>query len=140
MQAEANAFAAEDWEAVAEAHHRLEELNGYDASARAGRLLHGLGFPAETHPKPVSDFSGGWRVRLNVARALMMPSDLLLLDEPTNHLDLDAVVWMEEWLRRYAGTLLVIWSPGAARVIQVPLLENGASLPCALLAATASRP
>jgi ATP-binding cassette, subfamily F, member 3 len=108
VQAEANAFAAEDWEAVAEAHHRLEELNGYDASARAGRLLHGLGFPAETHPKAVSDFSGGWRVRLNVARALMMPSDLMLLDEPTNHLDLDAVVWLEEWLRRYPGTLLVI--------------------------------
>ena len=108
VQAEANAFAAEDWEAVAEAHHRLEELNGYDASARAGKLLHGLGFPAETHPKPVSDFSGGWRVRLNVARALMTPSDLLLLDEPTNHLDLDAVVWLEDWLRRYPGTLLVI--------------------------------
>ena len=108
VQAEANAFAAEDWEAVAEAHHRLEELNGYDASARAGRLLHGLGFPADTHAKPVSDFSGGWRVRLNVARALMMPSDLLLLDEPTNHLDLDAVVWLEEWLKRYSGTLLVI--------------------------------
>ena len=108
VQAEANAFAAEDWEAVAEAHQRLEEVNGYDGSARAGRLLHGLGFPADTHPKPVSDFSGGWRVRLNVARALMTPSDLLLLDEPTNHLDLDAVVWMEEWLRRYPGTLLVI--------------------------------
>jgi len=108
VQAEANAFASEDWEAVAEAHHRIEELNGYDASARAGRLLHGLGFPAETHGKAVSDFSGGWRVRLNVARALMTPSDLLLLDEPTNHLDLDAVVWMEEWLKRYAGTLLVI--------------------------------
>ncbi len=108
VQAEANAFANEDWEAVAEAHHRLEELNGYDATARAGRLLHGLGFPAETHPKAVSDFSGGWRVRLNVARALMTPSDLLLLDEPTNHLDLDAVVWLEEWLRRYSGTLLVI--------------------------------
>src|SRR6478735_2229776 len=108
IQAEANAFANEDWEAVAEAHHRLEELNGYDASARAGRLLHGLGFPAETHAKPVSDFSGGWRVRLNVARALMTPSDLLLLDEPTNHLDLDAVLWMEQWLLRYPGTLLVI--------------------------------
>ena len=108
VQAEANAFAAEDWEAVAEAHQRLEELNGYDASARAGRLLHGLGFPAETHEKPVADFSGGWRVRLNVGRALMTPSDLLLLDEPTNHLDLDAVVWLEEWLKRYAGTLLVI--------------------------------
>ena len=108
IQAEANAFAAEDWEAVAEAHHRLEELNGYDASARAGRLLHGLGFAPETHDRAVAAFSGGWRVRLNVARALMTPSDLLLLDEPTNHLDLDAVVWLEEWLRRYPGTLLVI--------------------------------
>ncbi len=108
IQAEANAFANEDWEAVAQAHHRLEEVNGYDASARAGRLLHGLGFAPETHAKPVSDFSGGWRVRLNVARALMTPSDLLLLDEPTNHLDLDAVLWMEQWLLRYPGTLLVI--------------------------------
>ena len=108
IQMEANAFANEDWEAVAAAHHKLEELNGYDATARAGRLLHGLGFPAETHAKPVSDFSGGWRVRLNVARALMTPSDLLLLDEPTNHLDLDAVLWLEQWLLRYPGTLLVI--------------------------------
>jgi ATP-binding cassette subfamily F protein 3 len=108
IQAEAAAFASEDWEAVAVAHHRLEELGGYDASARAGRLLHGLGFPAETHQKAVSDFSGGWRVRLNVARALMTPSDLLLLDEPTNHLDLDAVLWLEQWLLRYPGTLLVI--------------------------------
>jgi len=108
IQMEANAFANEDWEAVAEAHQRLEEVNGYDGTARAGRLLHGLGFPAETHEKPVADFSGGWRVRLNVARALMTPSDLLLLDEPTNHLDLDAVVWLEEWLKRYDGTLLVI--------------------------------
>ncbi len=108
IQAEANAFASEDWEAVAEAHHRLEELNGYDASARAGKLLHGLGFAPETHARPVSDFSGGWRVRLNVARALMTPSDLLLLDEPTNHLDIDAVVWLEQWLRSYGGTLLVI--------------------------------
>jgi ATP-binding cassette subfamily F protein 3 len=71
-------------------------------------LLHGLGFPPETHAKAVSDFSGGWRVRLNVARALMTPSDLLLLDEPTNHLDLDAVLWLEQWLLRYPGTLLVI--------------------------------
>ena len=108
IQMEANAFANEDWEAVAEAHHRLEEVNGYDGSARAGRLLHGLGFAASAHETPVSDFSGGWRVRLNVARALMTPSDLLLLDEPTNHLDLDAVVWLEDWLRRYDGTLLVI--------------------------------
>lgn len=108
IQMEANAFANEDWEAVAVAHHKLEELNGYDATARAGRLLHGLGFPPETHAKAVSDFSGGWRVRLNVARALMTPSDLLLLDEPTNHLDLDAVLWLEQWLLRYPGTLLVI--------------------------------
>ncbi|MGY0505447.1 ABC-F family ATP-binding cassette domain-containing protein [Luteimonas sp. e5] len=106
--AEREAVAREDWEAVAAAHQRLGELDGYDAEARAGRLLHGLGFAAETHRRAVAAFSGGWRVRLNVARALMMPSDLLLLDEPTNHLDLDAVVWLEDWLKRYAGTLLVI--------------------------------
>jgi ATP-binding cassette subfamily F protein 3 len=108
LQAEANAFANEDWEAVAEAHHRLEEVGGYDANARAGKLLHGLGFPAETHSRAVSTFSGGWRVRLNLARALMTPSDLLLLDEPTNHLDLDAVLWLEQWLLKYPGTLLLI--------------------------------
>ncbi len=108
VTAEREATLREDWEAVAEAHHRLAELNGYDADARAATLMHGLGFPAETHEKAVADFSGGWRVRLNVARALMTPSDLLLLDEPTNHLDLDAVVWLEDWLRRYDGTLLVI--------------------------------
>ncbi|MBW8824004.1 MAG: ABC-F family ATP-binding cassette domain-containing protein [Xanthomonadales bacterium] len=108
VRMEREAMISEDWEKVAEAHHLLAELNGYDADARAGRLLHGLGFPATTHDRAVSDFSGGWRVRLNVARALMTPSDLLLLDEPTNHLDLDAVVWLEDWLRRYDGTLLVI--------------------------------
>ena len=108
LRAEAKALAAEDWEAVAMAHHRLEEVNGYDASARAGKLLHGLGFPADTHQRPVSSFSGGWRVRLNLARALMTPSDLLLLDEPTNHLDLDAVLWLEQWLLKYPGTLLLI--------------------------------
>ncbi|HRN62267.1 MAG TPA: ABC-F family ATP-binding cassette domain-containing protein [Luteimonas sp.] len=108
LKAEAEATAREDWEAVADAHHRLAELNGYDAEARAGRLLHGLGFPPETHRRPVSSFSGGWRVRLNLARALMMPSDLLLLDEPTNHLDLDAVLWLEQWLLKYPGTLLLI--------------------------------
>ncbi len=95
-------------EALAKAHHRIEELNGYDGRARAGRLLHGLGFPPETHERAVQEFSGGWRGRLNLARALMCPSDLLLLDEPTNHLDLDAVLWLEEWLRRYQGTLLII--------------------------------
>jgi ATP-binding cassette subfamily F protein 3 len=108
IRAEAAAMEAEDYDAVAAAHHRLDELNGYDATARAGRLLHGLGFSADTHQRAVSSFSGGWRVRLNLARALMMPSDLLLLDEPTNHLDLDAVLWLEQWLLRYPGTLLLI--------------------------------
>ena len=108
LQAEAAAMAAEDWDAVANAHQRLAEINGYDATARAGRLLHGLGFPADTHGRAVSSFSGGWRVRLNLAKALMMPSDLLLLDEPTNHLDLDAVLWLEAWLLKYPGTLLMI--------------------------------
>jgi len=105
---EAAATAREDWEAVAEAHTRMAEMGAYDAEARAGKLLHGLGFPAETHGRPVAAFSGGWRARLNLARALMMPSDLLLLDEPTNHLDLDAVYWLEQWLLKYPGTLLLI--------------------------------
>ncbi len=105
---EADAGERGDMEAMAKAHHRIEELNGYDGRARAGRLLHGLGFPPETHERAVQEFSGGWRGRLNLARALMCPSDLLLLDEPTNHLDLDAVLWLEEWLRRYQGTLLII--------------------------------
>jgi len=108
IKAEAAAMQREDWDAVAAAHQKLAEINGYDANARAGRLLHGLGFPPEAHEQAVSDFSGGWRVRLNVARALMCPSDLLLLDEPTNHLDLDAVLWMEQWLLKYQGTMLVI--------------------------------
>jgi ATP-binding cassette subfamily F protein 3 len=108
LRDEADAQARGDSEAMARAHHRIEELHGYDARARAGRLLHGLGFAPETHERAVKEFSGGWRVRLNLARALMAPSDLLLLDEPTNHLDLDAVLWLEEWLRRYQGTLLVI--------------------------------
>ncbi|KFN43107.1 ABC-F family ATP-binding cassette domain-containing protein [Arenimonas oryziterrae] len=108
IKAEAAAMDAEDYDAVAECHHKLDEMNGYDATARAGRLLHGLGFPAETHSRPVSSFSGGWRVRLNLARALMKPSDMLLLDEPTNHLDLDAVLWLEQWLLKYPGTLLLI--------------------------------
>jgi ATP-binding cassette, subfamily F, member 3 len=108
LSAERAATAAEDFEAAAHAHHVLAELQGYDAEARGGRLLHGLGFPAATHPRPVAEFSGGWRVRLNLARALMTPSELLLLDEPTNHLDLDAVLWLEQWLLKYPGTLLLI--------------------------------
>ncbi|HUG99178.1 MAG TPA: ATP-binding cassette domain-containing protein [Gammaproteobacteria bacterium] len=108
LRAEREAMRVEDFEAAARAHHLLAELQGYDAEARGGRLLHGLGFPAATHARPVAEFSGGWRVRLNLARALMKPSELLLLDEPTNHLDLDAVLWLEQWLLKYAGTLLLI--------------------------------
>jgi len=109
LREEAEAMARHDYEAVAAAHQHLAELpGGYDATARAGRLLHGLGFSPDTHEKAVSEFSGGWRVRLNLARALMMPSELLLLDEPTNHLDLDAVLWLEQWLLKYEGTLFAI--------------------------------
>ena len=95
-------------EKIAELHHRLSDIEGYSAKARASALLDGLGFSQADLGKPVSDFSGGWRVRLNLARALMCRSDLLLLDEPTNHLDLDAVIWLESWLREYRGTLLLI--------------------------------
>ncbi|MCW5579514.1 MAG: ABC-F family ATP-binding cassette domain-containing protein [Dokdonella sp.] len=108
LEAEKAATIAEDWDGVAAAHQRLAEINGYDAEARAGRLLHGLGFRPATHRMAVAEFSGGWRVRLNLARALMQPSDLLLLDEPTNHLDLDAVLWLEQWLQKYPGMLLMI--------------------------------
>ena len=95
-------------EKIAELHHRLNDIEGYSAKARAAALLDGLGFSQADLAKSVSDFSGGWRVRLNLARALMCRSDLLLLDEPTNHLDLDAVMWLEGWLREYRGTLLLI--------------------------------
>lgn len=108
LRAEAEASLRGDHLEAARAHQRIDELGGYDARARAARLLHGLGFAAEAHALPVASFSGGWRVRLNLARALMAPSDLLLLDEPTNHLDLDAVLWLEQWLGRYPGTLLLI--------------------------------
>jgi ATP-binding cassette, subfamily F, member 3 len=93
---------------LAELHARYGAVGGYDATSRAGRLMHGLGFQAGDEQRPVSAFSGGWRVRLNVAQALMCRSDLLLLDEPTNHLDLDAIVWLEGWLLEYPGTLLLI--------------------------------
>ncbi|PKO83152.1 MAG: ABC transporter ATP-binding protein [Betaproteobacteria bacterium HGW-Betaproteobacteria-11] len=89
-------------------HMRLSEIDGYAAPARAAALLHGLGFTDADFRRPVAEFSGGWRVRLNLARALMCRSDLLLLDEPTNHLDLDAILWLETWLKSYAGTLIVI--------------------------------
>ena len=86
----------------------LEAIDGYTAETRAGRILHGLGFEPADLSRPVSDFSGGWRIRLNLAQTLMCRSDLLLLDEPTNHLDLDAVVWLEQWLARRAGTALLV--------------------------------
>ena len=103
-----SAEADEDGELLAVLHGQLESIGGYQASSRAGKLLHGLGFKAGQEHQPVNQFSGGWRMRLNLARALMCRSDLLLLDEPTNHLDLDAVIWLENWLQRYPGTLLLI--------------------------------
>ncbi|MGQ0443144.1 MAG: ATP-binding cassette domain-containing protein [Methylophilaceae bacterium] len=95
-------------ESIAELHSRLTDIEGYAAKARAAELLSGLGFAQVDLEKPVATFSGGWRVRLNLARALMCRSDLLLLDEPTNHLDLDAVIWLECWLQAYRGTLILI--------------------------------
>ncbi len=111
MHAQAQLVDAEtagDGHAIAEAHLALEEAGTFDARARAQALLLGLGFRIEQLDAPVNSFSGGWRMRLQLARALMAPSDALLLDEPTNHLDLDALVWLESWLVRYAGTLIVI--------------------------------
>ena len=102
------AEADDDGDALARLHQAFEAAGGYDARSRAARLLAGLGFSESDQQRPVAEFSGGWRMRLNLARALFVPSDLLLLDEPTNHLDLDAVIWLEGWLRRYPGTLLLI--------------------------------
>ncbi|WP_097462064.1 ATP-binding cassette domain-containing protein [Mangrovitalea sediminis] len=104
----AAAEARSDDHAVARVHGELETLQAWDAARRAESLLRGLGFSDEQMSRPVQAFSGGWRIRLNLAQALMMPSDLLLLDEPTNHLDLDACFWLEGWLRSYPGTLLFI--------------------------------
>jgi len=104
----AAAEAAHNGEEIGHLHGRLQEIGGYAARARAAALLDGLGFSAADMERPVSDFSGGWRMRLNLAQALMCRSDLLLLDEPTNHLDLDAVIWLEQWLGDYRGTLVLI--------------------------------
>ena len=88
--------------------NKIDTINGYSLPARAGELLHGLGFLQNQLSNPVKDFSGGWRMRLNLAQALISRADLLLLDEPTNHLDLDAVIWLQRWLKRFNGTLVLI--------------------------------
>ncbi len=95
-------------ERIGELHGQLDNLDGYTAEARAQQLLNGLGFASDDAQRNVNDLSGGWRIRLNLAKALMCRSDILLLDEPTNHLDLDATMWLETWLKNYQGTLLLI--------------------------------
>ena len=104
----AAAEARDDGGKLGDLYATYAHVGGYDARSRAGKLLHGLGFSPADETRAVREFSGGWRVRLNVAQALMCRSDLLLLDEPTNHLDLDAILWLETWLREYPGTLLLI--------------------------------
>ncbi|MEO3713495.1 ATP-binding cassette domain-containing protein [Roseateles flavus] len=104
----AKAEAEGDGHGIAEGHVAMSDAGAFDARARAQALLMGLGFKGTQVDAPVNSFSGGWRMRLQLARALMCPADLMLLDEPTNHLDLDALVWLEAWLQRYEGTLLII--------------------------------
>jgi ATP-binding cassette subfamily F protein 3 len=99
---------AGDDERLARLHGEMDALDGYTARSRAEQLLAGLGFSEATFDRPLAEFSGGWRIRLDLARTLMRPTDILLLDEPTNHLDLDAVLWLEQWLAQYPGTLLLI--------------------------------
>ncbi len=103
-----SAMRSGDDNALGHLYAKLETIGGYNAKNRAEQLLHGLGFQQAEITKPVNQFSGGWRIRLNLAQALMTRSDLLLLDEPTNHLDLDATVWLEQWLKAYQGTLILI--------------------------------
>ncbi|MFI8417367.1 ABC transporter ATP-binding protein [Serratia sp. NPDC078593] len=98
----------DDGHAIATLHGKLDAIDAWTVRARASSLLHGLGFSNEQLQSPVRAFSGGWRMRLNLAQALLCRSDLLLLDEPTNHLDLDAVIWLERWLKSYPGTLVLI--------------------------------
>lgn len=102
------ALSDEDNDRLAIEYEKMDTANGFDAHSRAEQLLHGLGFHQSEVSRPVNSFSGGWRIRLNLAQSLMSPSDLLLLDEPTNHLDLDATLWLEQWLKSYPGTLLII--------------------------------
>ena len=99
---------ANDGIRIGELHAELADADAYTVRSRAEQLLHGLGFSHDQMNEPVASFSGGWRMRLNLAQALMCPSDLLLLDEPTNHLDLDAILWVEDWLNRYGGTLVIV--------------------------------
>jgi ATP-binding cassette, subfamily F, member 3 len=106
--AEAEPESAANGNHIAELHAALADADAYTVRSRAEQLLLGLGFSLEQMARPVASFSGGWRMRLNLAQALMCPSDLLLLDEPTNHLDLDAIIWLEDWLKRYTGTLIII--------------------------------
>lgn len=101
-------LAIDDNNLLAKAYERMDEISGFDANYRAEQLLHGLGFQQSELERPVFSFSGGWRIRLNLAQSLMSSSDLLLLDEPTNHLDLDATIWLESWLKDYEGSLVVI--------------------------------
>ncbi|HDC4442563.1 TPA: ABC transporter ATP-binding protein [Enterobacter cloacae] len=109
LEAELNAAnVRNDGHAIATVHGKLDAIDAWTIRSRASSLLHGLGFSNEQLERPVSDFSGGWRMRLNLAQALICRSDLLLLDEPTNHLDLDAVIWLEKWLKSYQGTLILI--------------------------------
>lgn len=107
-EVEARIAATEESEALASLYSDLEDLGGYQARSRAGEILYGLGFAPEQVEQPYRSFSGGWRIRLNLAQALMSPADLLLLDEPTNHLDLEAILWLENWLRQFQGALLII--------------------------------
>lgn len=104
----AKAEASEDGNAIAQAHNALDTMGAWSIPAQAATVLAGLGFSEAEQQLPVAHFSGGWRMRLNLARVLIADADLLLLDEPTNHLDLDAVLWLEEWLRHYPGTLVLI--------------------------------
>jgi len=108
LKALEHAEASGDGKKMGLLHEKLDAIGGYAARARAARLLHGLGFTTGQEDVPVADFSGGWRMRLNLAQALMCRSDLLLLDEPTNHLDLEAVIWLERWLNSYRGAMLLI--------------------------------
>ncbi len=108
LAALAQAEALNDFNEMAECHHRLSEMDGYAAQANAAKILHGLGFSQATIAKQVKSFSGGWRMRLNLARCLFKPSDLLLLDEPTNHLDMEAIIWLEKYLKHYSGAVLMV--------------------------------